>query len=210
MCRCECVTSSEQMRIWKRIILQQLAVCVHTCVHEFLFINPSLLVGPLPSPLSSPSEGRTHIPVQLPDSSPGRRSAGADKWQGPQHMRAHAHTPLPFSPQTCCLGILPSAPLLPHPPHLTPISLSDWNVAVFKEIDWALIFVLAWSVELFPAHSSLSWLYIYEVGRDVRSDERRIKWEINQSWRVINAEILFHFNRWFLAGSSNNCLCWWS
>uniref|UniRef100_G3QBQ3 Zgc:100829 n=1 Tax=Gasterosteus aculeatus TaxID=69293 RepID=G3QBQ3_GASAC len=32
----------------------------------------------LSSPLSSPSEGRTHIPAPLPDSSPGRRSARAD------------------------------------------------------------------------------------------------------------------------------------
>lgn len=194
MCRCECVISSEQMRIWKHIILQQLAVCVHMCVHEFLFINPSLLVSPLPSPLSSPSEGRTHIPVQLPDSSPGRRSAGADKWQGPQHT--HTHT-LALQSTDMLLGNSALCSTSAPPPRLTPISLSDWNVAVFKEIDWSLIFVLAWSVELFPAHSSLSWLYIYKVDRDVRSDERRIKWKINQSWRVINAEILFHFNLCF-------------
>lgn len=117
MCRCECVTSSEQMRIWKRIILQQLAVCVHTCVHEFLFINPSLLVGPLPSPLSSPSEGRTHIPVQLPDSSPGRRSAGADKWQGPQHMRTHAHThPCPSVHRHAAWEFCPLLHFCPTPP----------------------------------------------------------------------------------------------
>lgn len=58
---------------------QQLAVRVHTCMRVFQFLNASPSVGLPSSPLSSPSEGRTRIPAQLPDSSPGRRSVRADK-----------------------------------------------------------------------------------------------------------------------------------
>lgn len=63
----------------KRLGRQQLAVRVHTCMRVFQFLNASPSVGLPSSPLSSPSEGRTRIPAQLPDSSPGRRSVRADK-----------------------------------------------------------------------------------------------------------------------------------
>lgn len=58
---------------------QQLALRVRTCMRVFQFRNAAPSVGLLSSPLSSPSEGRTRIPAQLPDSSPGRRSVRADK-----------------------------------------------------------------------------------------------------------------------------------
>lgn len=63
----------------ERLRRQQLALRVRTCMRVFQFRNAAPSVGLLSSPLSSPSEGRTRIPAQLPDSSPGRRSVRADK-----------------------------------------------------------------------------------------------------------------------------------
>ncbi len=112
---------------WKQQ-LPTAASFVSACMHVCVCVRP----------FSSPSEGRTHIPALLPDSGPGRRSAGADKWQGPQpplgplpHLPLAAVTPPAawLSAQTCRSGILPSAPTS-NPPH--PPSFSE--VGVFKEI----------------------------------------------------------------------------
>lgn len=200
---CVCVIWFEHMWAWKCINLQQPAVCVHMGTRAFVFINPSLSVG-WPVPLLSlhlQREGHTFQrcfptlalgdaqPELISDRGPSPHTGGP-----PPHLltHTHTHTSSPHCPSVhrhAAREFCPLPHFCPPPPHPSPLpsssSLSARDVEVFKEIDWSLIFVLAWSVTLLPAPTSLSSLYIYELDWDVRSGVRKLKWEINQSWRVI-------------------------